>query len=196
MSFDRLARHLWEARQILVFAVNGGMFHDDYGPVGLLVEDGLERAAISTRGGWGNFHLLPNGVFYMKDGRAGVLETSQYQARRMRADYATQSGPMLVIDGALHPRFIPDSDSWKRRNGVGVDRQGRVQFAISEGPVRFYDFARLFREELDCPNALYLDGTISSQYFPAERRNDRLFSLGPMIGVVTPIPQLTTLPND
>ena len=34
-------------------------------------------------------------------------------------------------------------------------------FAISKGPIIFFDFANFFNVQLDCPNALYLDGTIS-----------------------------------
>lgn len=183
LSFRRLATQLWQERRVLVFAANAGMFKEDYSAVGLFVEHGIERAPLSTRAGWGNFHLLPNGVFYLQGSHAGVLEANAYRQAELAVDYATQSGPMLVIDGALHPRFLPDSDSHKRRNGVGVDKQGRVHFVISERAVRFYDFARLFRDDLDCDNALYLDGTISSHYVPGEGREDRLFSLGPMIGV-------------
>jgi uncharacterized protein YigE (DUF2233 family) len=106
----------------------------------------------------------------------------------LKPDFATQSGPMLVIDGKLHPRFLPDSDSLKRRNGVGVSRDGMVHFAISENTVRFYDFATLFRDALDAPNALYLDGTISSVDIPAMKRRDSLFAMGPIIAVVDRVP--------
>lgn len=96
---------------------------------------------------------------------------------------------MLVIDGALHPRFLPDSDSLKTRNGVGVTTNGEVVFAVSKRPVRFHDFATLFRDALDCPNALFLDGTISSLYAPDINRHDRLFPLGPIIAVVAEFPR-------
>lgn len=188
-SFDALIRQIWQERHFLVLAMNGGMYHDDRSPVGLFVEHGLVRQAISTRGGWGNFHLLPNGVFWLKGDRAGVTETQDYLRLGIAADYATQSGPMLVIDGQIHPRFLPDSDSLKIRNGIGVDAAGRVQMVISEGPVRFYDFAVLFRDGLGCRNALYLDGTISSLYVAGTDRRDRLFPLGPIIAVIGTVPQ-------
>jgi uncharacterized protein YigE (DUF2233 family) len=111
------------------------------------------------------------------------METEHYRASGMAPDFATQSGPMLVISGKLHPKFLADSDSFKRRNGVGVDAAGRVHFAISEGAVRFYDFATFFRDRLGCADALYLDGTISSLYAPEIGRYDRLFPLGPIIAV-------------
>lgn len=127
-------------------------------------------------------------MFYLKGAKAGVLETAAYLAANPKADFATQSGPMLVIDGKLHPRFLPESDSLKRRNGVGVSRDGMVHFAISENTVRFYDFATLFRDVLDAPNALYLDGTISSVDIPAMNRRDSLFPMGPIIAVVDRVP--------
>lgn len=183
-DFASLRRHLWLDRHVLRFAMNGGMYHRDYSPVGLHVENGVEKAAVSTRAGWGNFHLLPNGVFALAGGEARVMETTAYLGSGFAPSHATQSGPMLVIDGALHPRFLPDSDSLKIRNGVGVDVAGRVVFVISEQPVRFYDFALLFRDRLGCDNALYLDGTISSVFIPQMRREDRIFPMGPIIAVV------------
>ncbi|MCM2474702.1 hypothetical protein HGO38_14570 [Rhizobium sp. CG5] len=183
-GFDSLSRQIWAERHTLVFASNGGMYHDDLSPVGLFVEHGIERQPISTSGGWGNFHLLPNGVFFLKDGRAGVLETQAYLKAKVAPDFATQSGPMLVIDGKVHPRFLPDSDSLKRRNAVGVDAEGQVFFAISQDAVRFYDFALLFRDALHCANALYLDGTISSVMIAERNRRDNAFRLGPMIAVI------------
>ncbi|SMD14419.1 phosphodiester glycosidase family protein [Rhizobium sp. RU36D] len=182
-GFSSLAAQLWKERRTLRFATNGGMYHDDLSPVGLFVEYGIERKAISTRSGYGNFHLKPNGVFYIKGKTAGVMETARYQASQITPDFATQSGPMLVMSGKLHPKFLADSDSFKRRNGVGVDAEGKVHFVISEGTVRFHDFATFFRDRLGCADALYLDGTISSLYAPEMGRNDRLFPMGPIIAV-------------
>src|SRR5262245_30884087 len=51
------------AGQKLLFAINGGMYHPDYRPVGLYVENGRELARVNTRAGPGNFHLRPNGIF-------------------------------------------------------------------------------------------------------------------------------------
>lgn len=165
--------------------MNGGMYHEDLGPVGLYVENGKERQVLSTKGGWGNFHLLPNGVFWIKNGKAGVTQTKAFAARRQGGDvdYATQSGPMLVINGKLHPRFLKDSDSLKIRNGVGVSADGKmIHFAISHSAVRFWDFGELFRAKLKTPNALFLDGTVSA--IRAGRFTQGGWKpLGPIIGV-------------
>jgi uncharacterized protein YigE (DUF2233 family) len=165
----------------LVFAMNAGMYHSDLSPVGLHIEDGEELQRASTKPGPGNFHLLPNGVFYIDEGRAGVATTQDFLAREISPEIATQSGPMLVIDGDLHPRFIASSDSYRRRNGVGVRDDGVIVFAISDGLVNFHHFARLFRDELSIDNALYFDGTMSSLYAPHLDRADTIRPMGPMI---------------
>ncbi len=74
------------------------------------------------------------------------METSQFLKRNPRPEIATQSGPMLVINGQLHPKFSEDGQSRKIRNGVGVLDGDTVFFALSEGAVSFADFARLFRD--------------------------------------------------
>jgi uncharacterized protein YigE (DUF2233 family) len=91
---------------------------------------------------------------------------------------------MLVINGRVHPRFDKRSTSLKARNGVGVRTDGRVLFAISEGEVSFDAFARLFRDGLKCPNALFLDGgSASNLYAPTLNRLGNFVSLGPMLAV-------------
>jgi uncharacterized protein YigE (DUF2233 family) len=144
-------------------AMNAGMYHEGLGPVGLFVEDGRKETPLNTAEGEGNFFLKPNGVFFLrKDGSAGVVETDAYAAAHPDPLYATQSGPMLVIDGAVHPRFEENGSSRYVRNGVGVRANGTVVLAISRSPVSLGSFARLFRDRLSCPNALFLDGAISS----------------------------------
>lgn len=180
-SLGSLSRSPAGAR--LVMAMNAGMYHGDLSPVGLYVEDGRELKPVSRAAGPGNFHMKPNGVFYVENGRAGLLETGAFLRRRTKASLATQSGPMLVIDGRLHPRFSEEGPSKKIRNGVGVRDPNTAVFAISEEPVSFGAFARLFRDALGCRNALFLDGSISGLHAPALGRTDiSLKSLGPMIG--------------
>jgi uncharacterized protein YigE (DUF2233 family) len=169
----------------LAFAMNAGMYDKEQAPVGLYVEDGREMKRVSTADGPGNFHLKPNGVFWVKGDKAGVLDTGHYLRAKIRPDFATQSGPMLVIDGQIHPKISTDGPSQKIRNGVGVQEDGRVAvFAISEHPVTFGAFARLFRDDLGCRDALFLDGTVSSLYAPNLSRSDISRPLGPLIGAL------------
>lgn len=187
-GFTALKTDLLRDQTRLDFGMNGGMYEKDLSSVGLLVIDGVERKPIATGQGWGNFYLLPNGVFALSNGRAIVRETEAYRRSAVAVpDYATQSGPMLVIDGALHPAFKPESDSLQIRNGVGVDAKGIVHFAVSLSPVRFHDFATLYRDVLGCPNALFLDGHISSLYAPELGRVDETYPMGPIIAATTPM---------
>ncbi|MEM1428184.1 MAG: phosphodiester glycosidase family protein [Pseudomonadota bacterium] len=186
-SFRAVNAALRASGERLAFAMNGGMYHDDRAPVGHYIEDGLEGARLIQSAGPGNFGLLPNGVFCVGEGRARVIETTVYAASPPACAFATQSGPMLVIDGALHPRFIPDSASVHIRNGVGVAADGvTVHFAISEQRVNFDAFARLFRDGLGVPNALYLDGRVSRLYAPGLGRADAGWPMGPIVGVAVP----------
>ncbi|MGJ8559259.1 MAG: phosphodiester glycosidase family protein [Litorimonas sp.] len=179
-QFDALAQTLPKTP---VMVMNGGMYHADRSPVGLYIDENLLRAPLVKRAGPGNFGLLPNGVFWSDGTQVFVTETLAYDRLSPTPEFATQSGPMLVIDGALHPRFKPDSESRKRRNGVGIVGD-RVVFAISDDFVTFHHFARLFRDHLNADNALFLDGSISRIYAPEIGRNERGADLGPMIAVV------------
>ncbi|MGQ0566761.1 MAG: phosphodiester glycosidase family protein [Gemmobacter sp.] len=187
-SFARIDESLAGAGQALVFAMNAGMYHEDLAPVGLLIEGSVPRAPLVTAAGPGNFGLLPNGVFCrLGNGRFAVVESRAFAADPPDCTDATQSGPMLVIDGALHPRFLPDSDSRYVRNGVGVSADGmRAVFAISDRAVTFHEFGRLFRDGLGLPQALYFDGQISRLYAPGMDRNDWGLSMGPVVGLVGP----------
>jgi uncharacterized protein YigE (DUF2233 family) len=167
----------------LVFATNGGMYHADRSPLGLYVENGRELVRANTAVGTGNFYIKPNGIFYVSGDSASILETRRFLQQRPHSDIATQSGPMLVINGVINPKFLSNSNSQKFRNGVGVQDDHRVVFVISNDPVTFAKFAQFFRDALHCPNALYLDGSISSIYAPSIQRADYLWPLGPIIGV-------------
>ncbi len=169
----------------LSFATNAGMYHADRAPVGLYIEGGAQEMRLIPNAGPGNFGLLPNGVFCLRPGRADVFETLAFRDAGTQCRDATQSGPMLVIDGELHPRFLPDSTSYYVRNGVGTSADGqRVVFAISRNAVTFHQFGSLYRDYLKLPNALYFDGNISRMHAPQLGRSDAGFMMGPIVGVV------------
>lgn len=186
-DFGSIDDTLSETGQALSFAMNAGMYHPDRSPVGLYVEDNRQVRDLVTSPGPGNFGLLPNGVFCVRDGRADVIETLRFEAEAPDCRHATQSGPMLVIDGALHPRFLADSTSRYVRNGVGTSTDGiEAIFAISNNTVTFHEFGSFFRDVLGTPNALYFDGNISRLYAPGLDRSDGGFPMGPIIGTVAP----------
>lgn len=185
--FRRIDTALSQEGKRLGFAMNAGMYHDDRAPVGHYVEDGKEVMRVVSNAGPGNFGLLPNGVFCLNAGQANVFETTEFVKSQRSCAHATQSGPMLVIDGELHPRFLVDGTSKYIRNGVGTRADGKeVVFAISNNTVNFHTFGRFFRDYLSLPQALYFDGNISRLHAPDIGRSDAGFRLGPIVGTVVP----------
>jgi uncharacterized protein YigE (DUF2233 family) len=162
-SIDALREASRAQGRALVFATNAGIYDREYRPLGLAIAQGKTLRPLNTaRGRSGNFGIQPNGVFYVdRAGRAGVVTTAQWRERGIDARIATQSGPMLVVDGAINPNFVESSQSRKWRSGVCAPSAGRAAFAVSETPVTFHAFARLFRDAIGCRDALYLDGTLS-----------------------------------
>jgi len=181
-GFSRLAAWLKARNKQLRFAVNAGMYHQDYAPVGLLVQDGKQIAPLNLDDGIGNFFLKPNGVFLVSTSGPKVVESSEYPVLGKGARLATQSGPLLLRNGLIHPAFNPESASRFVRNGVGV-AGGKAIFVVSNHPVTFHELAVFFRDNLHCKDALYLDGSVSSLYSPELGRNDAAAKLGPILGV-------------
>lgn len=187
-TLSKLAALTQRRGQKLVFAMNAGMYHPDHMPVGLFVSPGAPAYPLNQNEGKGNFFLKPNGVFMLDALGARVVDTAQYAKLAPHALLATQSGPLLLQGARVHPGFDPASRSRLVRNGVCSPSSNRVIFAISEGPVTFYEFAVFFRDRLGCKDALYLDGVVSSLYAPAVGRSDSTHMLGPMFGVTETAP--------
>lgn len=188
LTFDTLLATL-PNNESLNFAMNAGMYNENYAPIGYTVIEGKELKSLNTKEGGGNFHLLPNGVMWWdKAGNVQITESNALNEQLNNGDvqpwYATQSGPMLVINDEIHPQFNPDSSSIKLRNGAAVCRDGSIQLVNSDEPVTFYQFAELFKDELGCSNALFLDGGIASAlYAPSIDKQDKK-EMGVMIGLV------------
>ena len=183
-SIDRLQIDLAKQGKTLKFAMNGGMYKKGYSPLGLYIEKGTIKAKVNrVQSAFGNFYLQPNGVFYIDTlGEAKVVETTALNDFTA-IKYATQSGPMLLIDGKVHPKLTKGSSNLNVRNGVGVMDDGKVIFAISRGRTNFYDFAMFFKER-GCKNALYLDGFVSRMFLPSKGRTQKGGNFGVIIAEV------------
>lgn len=183
-SLNAYRETLGEGDANIAFAMNGGMFDAEGKPVGYYVENGERLKQLNRNDGPGNFHMKPNGVFFGSDGKWQVLSADAFfSSVSERPQFGTQSGPMLLIDGALHPQITDDGPSKAIRNAVGVDADGRAHFVISETPVSFGLMARYFRDQVKAQNALYLDGTVSALWNPVAKRLDSTAPLGPLIVV-------------
>jgi prepilin-type processing-associated H-X9-DG protein len=167
----------------MLFAMNGGMYKADNSPLGLFIENGKMLARLNkVQHAYGNFYIQPNGIFYLTHHhQAGICSTSKF-SNTGDVEYATQSGPMLVIDGKCNPSFNRESEARNIRNGVGIMPDHKVLFAISVTPVTFYEFAQYFFNK-GCVNALYLDGSVSQLFCPGEGMNDLGGDFGVIIAV-------------
>lgn len=186
-TFDKLNQFISQAypRQRLIFAMNAGMYDPNFAPIGYTVIDKNIVMPINLRQDDGNFYLKPNGVFYWNKDGFFIDESENFakQMTNLQIDYATQSGPMLVINGQIHPAFNADSQSFKIRNGVGVNCQNQTtNFIISREPVNFYQFASVFKDKLACQNALFLDGSIASGLYSTELGKHDNINMAVMIG--------------
>jgi uncharacterized protein YigE (DUF2233 family) len=181
-SIQNLKLFIETKNQELKFAMNGGMYMKDNSPQGLFIENSTTFTPLDTLSGTGNFYLKPNGVFYLtKDNKAVVCQTKDF-IDNGQINFATQSGPMLLVDGQIHQAFKKGSVNLNIRNGVGILPDNRVIFAMSKQEVNFYDFAEFFKS-MGCKNALYLDGLVSRTYLPEENWKQLDGNFGVLIGV-------------
>lgn len=182
-SIGRLRQYLDSRQRTLVFAMNGGMYKTDQAPLGLFIQQQRQVTKLNTSSGYGNFYLKPNGVFYVTtDKKAVVCRTQDFKYDK-KINFATQSGPMLVVNGAIHSAFKKGSSNVNIRNGVGILPGNKLLFAMTKEPMNFYDFADFFKQQ-GCLNALYLDGFVSRTYLPEKQWTQTDGSFGVIIGEV------------
>ena len=181
-SIGNLKTFVESKNQKLIFAMNGGMFNASFSPQGLFIEQFDVLTPLDTCSGNGNFYLKPNGVFYITEHNKPVICKTEEFKNNNQIKFATQSGPMLIIDGEIHPAFTQGSNNIHIRNGVGILPDNKVIFAISKNKINFYDFASYFKS-LGCKNALYLDGYVSRTYLPEKDWIQTDGNLGVIIGV-------------
>ncbi|WP_246236361.1 phosphodiester glycosidase family protein [Flavobacterium ajazii] len=183
-SIGNLKFWLEEKNLKLEFAMNGGMYKKDFSPQGLYIENKRILSPLDTLKGNGNFYLKPNGVFYLTTQNIPKICKTELFHNNQKIKYATQSGPMLLVDGQIHPEFKERSPNLNIRNGVGILPNGKVVFVLSKEEVNFYDFASYFKK-LGCKNALYLDGFVSRAYLPSKHWVQTDGNFGVLFAVTT-----------
>ena len=190
-SIQRLKDECESKARKLVFAMNGGMYNPDGSPKGLFIQQHHQYVGLDTAvgsGSAGNFYLQPNGVLLItRDKKAWIHTTSDLNKPGAldSVEFATQSGPMLVIDGVIHPAFKQGSPNLNIRNGVGLLPGNKLLFAMSKEPINFYDFAEFFLRR-GCRNALYLDGFVSRTFLPEQGSMQTDGNFGVIIAVTEP----------
>jgi uncharacterized protein YigE (DUF2233 family) len=180
-SLGNLKSYLESKNQTLLFAMNGGMYQADQSPLGLYIENGKIIKPLNISTGSGNFYMQPNGVFYLtNDNKPGVCKTSDFKNANIK--YATQSGPMLIVDGEINTKFSANSKNLNIRKGVGILPDGKAVFIISKYEVSLYNFAEYFNN-MGCKNALYLDGYVSRAYIPSRNLLQTDGNFGVLVGI-------------
>lgn len=186
-NFITLKGALRADKKRVLALMNAGIYGKNDEPAGLHVENGQLLHPLNTKKGHGNFHIQPNGVFLItQKGEAKIITTKMYQkhyaGQENTLTLATQSGPLLVINGKRNRRLLPKSQSTYTRNGVCTTVDGRLLFLSTGGvPSNFYQFARA-SQQVGCDNTLYLDGNISKLYVAGENST---FHLSHFVGILS-----------
>ena len=189
-TFENVEKWIKRKGESIIAITNGGIYEPDYSPTGLYIEKGTLKSPLNLNEGDGNFFLKPNGIFLITENRAKIIESLYFNPEKISMiEYAQQSGPLLVLNNKIHPVFKKNSHHRKLRSGIGVNENKKVYIAISNCAVTFYEFATFFKEDLKCPNALYLDGTISRLYAPLINKFESNYgNYAVMIGVTARYP--------
>ena len=182
-TLGSLKQFVESSKKELIFAMNGGMYHPNFAPVGLFIADHTLHTSVNLNRGTGNFFIQPNGVFYVDANEKPGICLAKDIHTVQKIKHATQSGPMLIINRKINPYFSDTSNYFNIRNGVGITKHGKLIFAMSRKPVTLYEFAHYFKQQR-CVNALYFDGSISKTYAPRSRWTQLNGNFGVMIGVL------------
>lgn len=138
--------------------VNGGYFHKDYRPVGLMISDG------KTVHGFEKAKLLSGLVGVRQDGLVSILRSGEYDPAKSPLLQALQCGPMLIEDD--HSVDGLNAERIARRTVVGKGPRGETAL-IYISSVTLADAARILSlpSILDTwkpKTAINLDGGSSS----------------------------------
>ena len=146
----------WMKQTGALALMNGGYFDKNNQSTGLLISDGQVS---------GNSYDSFGGMLAVDmQGKVSLrsLHQQPYDAGSEQFQQATQSSPMLVIDGK-RTQFQADSVS-QRRSVVAMDSQGRLLFIASAGQAFTLDELAdlLAASDLSIVTALNLDGGAST----------------------------------
>ncbi len=191
-SFKNVKKAVEKENKKLLFATNAGIYKPDNSPEGLYIENGKKYVKVNYKqpAGYANFYMnfgkeaRSNGIFIVTDkNKASVIKANEYKYSE-NIKFATQSGPLMLRNGKINPKFTKGSKNKRIRSGVGIIQSSKVVFIISNERVNFYDFASIFKEIFGCKDALYLDGAISKMYLPKINRKELGGDFAAIIGVV------------
>lgn len=190
-SISNLYKSLDSNSNEVLMITNGGMYLQNLDPQGIYIEksSSIKKLNQIKTNNNTNFYMFPNGVFAIDSYNHPLIMVTDSFSKNINESqikYATQSGPMLLINNEIHPKFIKGSHNLNIRSGVGIssENNSNVLFIISNNEVNFYDFASVFKDLFHCKDALYLDGAISQMYLKDIDKNKiPTGHFGPLISV-------------
>ncbi len=146
----------WMKQTGALAVINGGYFDKNNQPTGLLVSDGhVSGSSYDSFGGM--LSVDTGGNISLRS-----LHQQPYDPANEQLQQATQSSPMLMIDGK-RTQFNANAAS-QRRSVVAMDKQRRMLFIVSQMQAFSLDELAdlLASSDLDLQTALNLDGGAST----------------------------------
>ena len=100
-----------------VAGVNGGYFHPDFRPVGMVVSGGVRKAEFQRA-------KLLSGVVAATNSRIYLMRANEFLASKIKPRDALQAGPFVV-------------DAYAKTKGLSTTRPRRRTFVLTDGKYRF-----------------------------------------------------------
>lgn len=157
-SLKAVRRHLEKIGRCPVFLSNGGIYGEDYAPLGLHIENGNKVRGINPAKGSGNFSWN-SGVFALRNGRPEVRRHTSWPGTK-GVTVAAQSGPTLVVGGKRTSAGRSEAGRYSR-GAIVAYRDGRIGFVHTLDRIAFRDLVDLAATEGRVHGMLYLDGRIN-----------------------------------
>lgn len=140
-------------RNNALIAVNGGFFTSSWNPIGLRIQNFQQRNPLQPTSWWP--------IFYLKKNTPYIVDEKNYQ-KDSAISFAIQGGPRLLRNGLI-PSLKPGK---AERTALGITPQNEVIIAATENwPLSTEQLAHVFKEKLNCPQAMNLDGGSSTQMY-------------------------------
>ena len=139
--------------------VNASFFDESGNALGLVVTRGIQRRPVHQGG------RVLSGIFEMTREGARIVHRSEFNPASVLE--AVQAGPRLIADGNAIAVSDPSSS---RRAGLCIDKQKKIIFYITAANslrgISIPDLQKLLAHaDLDCRDALNLDGGSSAQLY-------------------------------
>lgn len=146
----------WSEQLGAELIVNGGYFHEDFSPSGLLIVKG---ETVSTR----EFDYDKSGAVVIDNNQLQIVDLAeQSEGGEVSAEYAIQSYPFFIKNSQA--AISQDSQKMAHRTVIGLDQDGFVYLIVTpSGDLSLYQLMRLMLEwPVSFTDVLNLDGGMSS----------------------------------